>query len=122
MSTESIVEIFAKLALSLHRVQISIRGHDEAGIGEFRNVRSDGIILSFLQKAQQFDLGFYAQVSDFIQKQRAARSLLDQAFPIPISPGEPASLVSKQRVRKQVVIHTGNIDGDQLPFSATERM
>ena len=43
------------------------------------DIRTDGKIFMLLEKPEQFDLGGMIEVSDFIEKKRSTRRLLDQA-------------------------------------------
>ena len=56
MITEPVIEILAKPAVGLERVQILIRGHNDSCVRTLGHVRTEGKVLSVLQEPQEFHL------------------------------------------------------------------
>ena len=73
--------------------------------------------LLLLQHAQQLGLRARRQVGDFIQKQRPAVGLLDQAGAVGDRPGEGALGMAKELGLEQVIGQRRAIDIAKAPFA-----
>ena len=77
---EPVIEILAKLAARLLRVEIAMRGGDHPHVDRNRLRRADRPHFALLQHAQQLDLQRQRHVADLVEEQRAAVGRLEQAL------------------------------------------
>jgi hypothetical protein len=76
--------------------QILISSSDETDVNLKGAVASQAFELLFLKNAEELWLQFEGQISDFIEKQRAAVSRLKSSHRLSDSAGESASLVTEE--------------------------
>ena len=72
-------QVFAKLLLGHHFLQVAMRGADDAHVHLKRVVVSDAADLAALQHAQQFGLHGLGQFADFVEEQGAAVGDFEQS-------------------------------------------
>src|SRR4030095_9063641 len=93
---QSIIEILAKLSLSHFFRQISVGGGNQANIGIQRFVATDPLVLSFLNRPQQFALKFNWNFADFVQEQSASVREFEAPDAVMESAGECAFHVPEE--------------------------
>src|SRR5215204_7436061 len=91
----TIEEIVAQQAVAYSVGRWPVGRADEAEIHRISLFRSDLAITSFLQNAQQLRLQLDRHLRNFVEHQRAAGSVLDQAFLVRVGAGESAFGMSK---------------------------
>ena len=120
MRFEAVIEVLAKSLVFLQIIHIAERGHYNPGIGRFGHISSEGIILAFLEQAQQFDLGFDAEVADLVEEERAASRLLDQSLAVALGAGERPLAMTEEGIGKEMIVDAGHVDGDKLAGAAAQ--
>src|SRR5215470_9343644 len=76
---EAIVQIHAEAALADDVPQVSVGGRDEADVGLERRRSAHALVLTLLKDAQELRLRRGRQLSDLVEKQRAACGELEAA-------------------------------------------
>ena len=109
------VEIVAKLALGHPLLQVLVRRGDHAKIaaqGVFAAHRHD---LAELQHAEQLDLEGHGDVGHFIEEDRAAAGLFEEAFSRLLRPGEGPADVAEELAFGQRGAERRHVYGDERP-------
>src|SRR5436189_1194223 len=110
-NVEPVVKITAKGAVSDSRLQITIRGRDDANINAQNFRAAHAFKLAFLQNAQQCDLRLHWKISYFVEKNRATFGQFESTEPPLNCSSECSFFVAKQlrhdqRRRHRRAIHT----------------
>src|SRR5216110_36605 len=87
-ATNSIVEIFAKSSFFDSRLELAIRGADDANVSGAIDGVADAAEFALLQKTQQLRLRGERHLADLVEKERAAVGRFDQSRTIAIGAGE----------------------------------
>ena len=95
-NVETIVEVAAKAAGADFFGKIAIGGGDEADVYLHGVGAAEALEFALLQDAQQQNLHFLGQFTDFVEKKRAAVRLLEAAFAAFGSAAECAALVAEK--------------------------
>src|SRR5262249_44094392 len=86
------------------RVQITMRGGNDANVDADGLVAADAVDLPVFDDAQQFGLQRERHVADFVQEQGAAVGELKLAFAEPVAPSKGARFVTKQFILEQILV------------------
>src|SRR5215212_8628201 len=92
----TIEEIVAQQAVAYRIGRRPVRRADQTEIHGISLFRTDLAITSLLKNTQQLRLQLYRHLRNFVEHQRAAGSMLDQAFLVCVSAGEGAFGMSEQ--------------------------
>ena len=114
------IEVLAEFAGFLQLPEVGIGGGDDPGIRPPGVVAPQGKVFVFLQQTQQFDLGGRAEVADFIQKQGAPRSPLNEPLALGFRTGESPLGVPEEGVGKHVVVQPSHVDCHEMAFETAE--
>ena len=113
---EPVIQVLPELARLHHLCQVFVRGADDAHIyGDFFR-SAQGAHLPLLNHAQQLGLHGKRQVANFVQKQRAARCALEQAFAVGYRPGISAFAGTEKFGFEQRFGNGAAIDGHKRPI------
>src|SRR5262245_47678963 len=93
---QAIVKVLAELSIRDRLFEILVGGRDEPDIGTDRLGSADAFELSFLQDAQKLHLGCQIDISNFVEKQRAAFGEFKPSLFSSVSARESALFVAKQ--------------------------
>jgi len=93
---QAVEQILAEPSHRHFLAQILLRGAHQADIDVDRFVAPDPLKLAFLQHPQQFDLDDRGNLTDLVEKQRAAMRQLEPPSPLPQGAGERALLMAEQ--------------------------
>jgi hypothetical protein len=107
---EAVIEVFAERTGGDHRHQIAVGGRDDPAIERDFLGPADAADTPGLQRAQQAGLRLERHVADFVEKQGAARGLLELADLARHGAGESAFLVAEQLAFDQLVRDGGGVD------------
>ena len=77
---DPVPEVLAEAALGDHRVQVAMRGGDDAHVDVERLAAADALEAAVLQDAQQPHLRRQRQLADLVEEQRAAVGALEPAL------------------------------------------
>ena len=89
-------QVFAKIALVDHFLQIAMRGADHAHVDGERFVFANAADFATFQQAQQLGLHRLGQFADLVQEQRAAVGHFEQADAVLVGAGEAAFAMAEQ--------------------------
>jgi hypothetical protein len=83
-------------------------------------IQTHALDFTVLEEAEKKPLHAQAHFTNFVQEDRAAVCLIEQAALVPVRPGEAAAHVAKQLRLEERIRHAGAIDGDEpaLPLAA----
>src|SRR5690348_1878031 len=98
--------------------EILVGGGDHADVDGDRLLAPDSLDDSRLEHAEQLGLRFAAEVSDFVQKERAPVRQLEAAQTAVGGAGERATLVAEHLRFHQVFWKGRTVDGDEGPGGA----
>ena len=70
-----------------HRVEVAIRGDDEAGATSAHEIGAEGEVLAGLYDPEKLELRGGAQIADFVQEEGAVPGLVDQALEVRVGAG-----------------------------------
>src|SRR3546814_8246458 len=93
---EAVEKILAKPAIGDERPHVAVRRGDDAHVSAQRLLAADGRILIALQHAEQPRLRIDRPIADFVEKERAARSLLEKTSIAAVRAGKRALFVPEQ--------------------------
>ena len=116
--TEAIEQVLPENGWVPQLCRALVGGNDQPGVRELRRVGPKRQVLAFLKKSQQFCLKSTVEVSDFVEKERAAASFLNEPGPGGVGAGECTFDMAKEGIGKGVVVQSGNVDGNELPAPA----
>ena len=102
-NVEAIKEVFAKTVFFDRARQISIRRRDHPNVDWNRLRPSHPFKLPLLKKSQQFGLQLGRDVSDFVEKHRAAVSQLHFTFLQLMSPCERSVFMPEELAFEQIL-------------------
>jgi hypothetical protein len=112
---QPVIQVFAEAAGAHVVLQVAVGRGDDAHVHRHRPVAAERPELALLQHAQQLDLEGRAGFADFVEEQRAAIGLLEQADAVVDRAGEGAALVAEQLGFEQRV-------GQAPQFSVTKAL
>src|SRR5262249_52009352 len=93
---EPIKQVLPKSPVRYERLQITIRGRQQALAGLNRLVAAQSLKALVLKGAKQLALGERRHVADFVEKQRSAGALLEFADALAVGAGERPLLMAEQ--------------------------
>src|ERR1043165_942270 len=111
-AADSIVEVFAETPLLDGRLELAIRGRDDADVGRAVDGVADAAKLAVLEKAKELCLRGQRHLADFVQEERAAVGRLDEARAVAVGAGERAAHAAEElrldeRLRKRRAVDGG---------------
>ena len=118
MRADAVEQILAQLAVLDGFFGLAIRRGDDAAIGLVTDLAADRPDFLFLQHAQQFALRINGHFGNFVEEQRAAFGLAEQAFAIGMRAGESAFHGAEQFAFDQFARQRGAIDLDDAVLAA----
>src|SRR5690606_25944906 len=92
---EPIEEVFAEDAGGDERLDVAVRGRDDAYVDLDRLLAADALDDAGLERAEQLGLGVEAEFGDFVEEQGSAVGEFEASSPPLRRPGEGASLVAE---------------------------
>lgn len=113
---QTVVQVFAKLALLDHGFEVAVGSRDQPEIASdllFGAKRSEAALL---QDPQERFLHFNVQVADFVKKNRPSISLPEKAVPRFCGPGDRTSLMAKKQAFGQGLRDIGAVHDDEAFF------
>ena len=119
---EAVVQVLAELATRHRLLDRLVGGGQHADIDPHRSLAAHRTDLALLQRAQQFHLCQQRNLGDFIEKERAAVGLAEEALLVGDRAGEGAAPVSEQLAFDQRVGNGATVDGDERPLPAHRRV
>ena len=115
---QSVIEVAAEPSGAHVFHQVAIGGGDDPDVNVNRIAAAEPLEFALLQYAQQHHLQLRRQLSDLVQKERAAVGLLESSFAARHGAGESAALVTEQFRSQQGVRNSGAVEFDQRPARA----
>ena len=119
---QPVVEVLAEAAPLDLVVKVLVRGADEADVHNPRARLADAADLFLLEDAEELGLEGQRQISDLVEKERAAGGLFDKADLVPHRPGERAPGVAEELAFEERLRDGGAIDGDERPAASAARV
>ena len=110
---DAVVEVAPKPASGDLGGKVAVGGGDETEIGLLRLAAADGLVGALLQQAQQFDLHGEGQLTNLVEKQRAALCHRHATFASGMGAGERALHVAEQFGFDERFGDGPTIDGDE---------
>ena len=110
---EAVIQVFAEAALADQRLQVLVRGGDDAHVHLHRVAGADALERHLLEHAQQLDLHLRRHVADLVQEQRAAVGRLEPADLVADGVGESPLDVAEQFTFQQAGRQVGAMDLDE---------
>ena len=110
---EAVEQVFAEQAVLDARFQVLVRRRDDPDVGLDRRMAANPVEMPIRQYAQQAGLQFGRHVTDFVEKQRAALSLLEAAAPLGLGTGKGAAFVAEEFRFEQILGYRRRVDGDE---------
>ena len=115
---EPVEEILAELPGRHHRLEIAIRGGDDADVHRDRLRPADPLDLLLLQAPEDLSLQRKRQVADLVEEEGGAGGRLEEADLPGVGAGEGAPLVPEQLALEEVLGDGGAVDGVERPRGA----
>ena len=120
---QSIVKVFAEVAGLDLRLEITVRGADDAHIHRDFLATADALDLALLEETQQLGLQRHRQVADLVEEQGAAVRGFDLAECLLHGTGESPLLVAEQLALEQGIGDRRTVDGHEaLTRTRRQRM
>ena len=110
---EAVIEVLAELSVRNGSLQITVRGGDHPGVRAQHPGATQPLELAFLKHAEKLGLCRRAHLRHFVEKQRAARSLLELTGFALRRPGVRAAFVAKQLRLEQLFRQRGTVQRDE---------
>src|SRR5215467_11098691 len=111
---QSIVQVFAELALGNPRAEVAIGRSNQANVrAPGRPIGADRLYLAGLCKPQEDGLHAEAHLAEFVQEQRAAFGLPHQARLVAIGAGEASPHMAEEFRFKQRFGNAAAIEGNE---------
>jgi hypothetical protein len=107
------VEVFAEPAVGERRVEIDVRGADEAEVHLDEPLAANRPVLTLLQHAQQFRLQVRRHLADLVEHERAALGEFEQPHLVGVGAREGALLVAEELRLDEVLRNRGAVDLDE---------
>src|SRR5262249_25982290 len=117
-NAQTVEQILAKATARDQRLQVSVRGGEQAHVGLNRLIPAQPLETLLLQRAQELALGERGHVTDLIEEQCSTGALLELADALPVSASERAFLVAKQLAFEEMLRDRRAIDSEKRPCRA----
>src|SRR5262249_17972018 len=111
-------EVFAEPSSLDFSFQVAVGRGYHAHVDLDRFGLTQGTNLAFLQEAQQIRLRHKRQLAYFVQQERAAVSLANDAFVFPVRAGERAAPIAEEFACDQLRRHASTVERDEFPPAA----
>ena len=89
-------EVLSKLSRRDHLVEVAIGGAEDSRAQLERVIRADALELALLEHAEEFGLAPLGELTDLVQKQRAAPGCLERSDALADGSGEGAALMAEE--------------------------
>ncbi len=109
---EAIVEIFAEFFLTDVGLQVLIGGGDDADVGRDFLRTADGEEGMAFENTKELGLAFHGHFADFVEEERSAVGLLEEAGVVAVGAGEGASFVAEELAFHKLGGNGGAIDAE----------
>ena len=98
---EAVEKVLAEVSGGDHRLEIAIRGGNDAHVGVNRLIAAHALELALLKDSQQLDLRSRRNFADLVEKECPAVRLLEASLTLAIGSGVGAALVPKKLALEQ---------------------
>src|SRR6185503_3629458 len=112
---QAIVQVASERAVGDRRLQVTVRGGDDADVGGQRLMPADALELPLLEHTQERDLRLRGKVANFIEEDRPSLGELEASEASLQCAGEGALLVSEQLGGNQRGRNRGTVDLHERP-------
>src|SRR2546423_3148827 len=110
---DAVVEVLAEASLLDGRLELAVRGGDDADVGGAVGGVADAAKLAVLQESQKLRLRRQRQLADFVEEERAAVGRLDEAGAVAVGAGERAAHAAEQLALDERLRQRRAVDGGE---------
>src|SRR5207245_2770216 len=119
---QTVEEVLAEFPFRDLRLEIGVRGGDDARVDRHRVVRADPLDLPLLQRSEELHLRLERKIADFVEKNRALVGRLEEADARGDGAGERAAGVAEKLALHEVDGDRRAVDSKKWPIGAVRML